>query len=210
MRKSVNRKNSIIVLAAILATVLTACGAPATAAVTTEDIQPVVEKAQEVVEEVVTEETVTEVTKAVEQVVEEVVAEPTPEPTPEPIVYEGIDYESTLPVEDWVETFVGIIDEPKAVIYNAETNKHIILEGGERVFLEEGDEFGIYNPEVVEGAFPYDSSTGPMKGVLSHAYGTHYFPIAFNEERFTRGYDFSFTFGDTKLSFFLIPPGSEF
>ena len=208
MRKSVNRKNSIIVLAAILATVLTACGAPATAAVTTEDIQPVVEKAQEVVEEVVTEETVTEVTKAVEQVVEEVVAEPTPEPTPEPIVYEGIDYESTLPVEDWVETFVGIIDEPKAVIYNAETNKHIILEGGEKVFLEEGDEFGIYNPKVIDGS-PYDISGGPTKGVV-HVYGYHYFPITFDEEIFTRGYDFSFTFGDTKLSFFLIPPGSEF
>lgn len=66
-------------LAIFMALSTVACGSAPTTAVTTEDIQPVVEKAQEVVEEVVeevvTEETVTEVTKAVEEVVAEETAE---------------------------------------------------------------------------------------------------------------------------------------
>lgn len=45
------------------------------------------------------------------------------EPTQEPVVYEGIDMESTLPGMEWIETFNGVIDEPKMVIFNDETNK---------------------------------------------------------------------------------------
>ena len=147
MKKSINRKHSIV-LAAILATVLTACGsAPATAA-TIEDIQPAVEIAQEVAQEVVTEEVVEEVTKAVEEVVEEVVAEPTPEPEPEKIVYEGIDYESDEEGAQWIESFVGIIDEPKVVIFSDITGKKQIVEEDEEVTFDvENDCIGVYLPD---------------------------------------------------------------
>ena len=167
MKKSINRKHSIV-LAAILATVLTACGAPATAAVTTEDIQPVVEKAQEVAQEVVTEE-----------VVEEVVAEPTPEPTPEPIIYEGIDYESTLSAVDWAGTFVGIIDEPKGIVYNEATNKHEIIENGKEVKLEQGDEFSVYLPNyesiVNEISVPRLSRTTNIGNIYIPTFDMEYF-----------------------------------
>lgn len=52
---------------------------------------------------------------------QEAVPEPTPEPTPEPILYEEIDMESTLPGIEWIATFEGIIEEPKIVIFNDET-----------------------------------------------------------------------------------------
>ena len=74
-------------------------------------------------------------------------AEPTPEPTPEQIVYEGIDMESTLPGKEWMLTFEGIINEPKAVLFNDTTNKKTIIEYGQKVFYEAGDIFAIYIPD---------------------------------------------------------------
>ncbi|MBR5798667.1 MAG: hypothetical protein IKY23_01260 [Lachnospiraceae bacterium] len=78
---------------------------------------------------------------------EEYTPEPTEEPTPEPIVYEGIDMESTLPAAEWTLSFVGVIDEPKFVIANDETNKKRIVEQGEEVKLEDGDMFILYEPK---------------------------------------------------------------
>lgn len=83
--------------------------------------------------------------------VKEVEAEPTPEPTPEPIpeateeptpepiVCEGIDMESTLPGKEWIATFKGIIEEPKIVIFNDETNKKVIVEDEQEVEFAKGD-----------------------------------------------------------------------
>ena len=65
----------------------------------------------------------------------------------EPVVYEGIDMESTLPGTEWAETFVGIIEEPKFVVFNDETNKKVIVENEQEVELEEGDTLGAFEPD---------------------------------------------------------------
>lgn len=101
----------------------------------------------------VTTETTTETVKTVkaEEVVAEPTpeptAEPTPEPTPEPVTYDGIDMESTLPGAEWIQTFQGIITEPKLVIFNDETNKKMIIEDGQEVEVEKGDVFVAYASE---------------------------------------------------------------
>ena len=86
---------------------------------------------------------------AVESTVE-ATSEPTVEVTPEPavkaIVYEGIDMESTLPGMEWIETFKGVIDEPKFVVYNDATNRKVIVENGGEVEIFEGDILAIYAP----------------------------------------------------------------
>lgn len=62
--------------------------------------------------------------------------------------YEGIDMESTLPGREWVQTtFPGVIDTPKIVIYNDETNRKTIVEEGEVVVYNESDTFAMYLPE---------------------------------------------------------------
>lgn len=71
----------------------------------------------------------------------------TPEPTPEVVVYEGIDMESTLPGKEWVHTFVGIIDEPKLVVFNDETNKKVIVEHQQEFEFEEGDTLAFFVPK---------------------------------------------------------------
>lgn len=75
--------------------------------------------------------------------------EPTAEPTPEPIVYEGIDMESTLPGAEWIGTFNGIIEEPKIIIFNDETNKKLIVENEEKVEFGEGDVLAVFAPADV-------------------------------------------------------------
>lgn len=74
--------------------------------------------------------------------------EPTPEPTPEPVIYEGVDMESTLPGLEWIKTLIGIIDEPKFIVFNDETNKKVIVENEQEVTLEEGDIFIVFLPEI--------------------------------------------------------------
>lgn len=78
----------------------------------------------------------------------EVKEEATPEAVevPETVVYEGIDMESTLPWEEWISTFEGIIEEPKYIVVNDETNKKVIVESRQSVEIEEGDFWGIYCP----------------------------------------------------------------
>ncbi len=80
---------------------------------------------------------------------EEPVTEATPEPTEEPSVgYEGIDMESDLPGEEWIETFVGIIDEPKIVVYSDITGRKEIVEQDAIVIINpDEDVIAIYLPE---------------------------------------------------------------
>ena len=79
------------------------------------------------------------------------VAEATAEPTPteEPsVVYEGIDMESDLPGEEWVETFVGIIEEPKIIVFSDETGRREIFEKDSVIkFNPDTDIIGLYFPE---------------------------------------------------------------
>ncbi len=119
--------------------VLTACGSfTETTANTTKNAE------EQKVEEATTEMEAEEVTETVAET-EEVVAE---EITP--VVYDGIDMESTLPGIEWIETFVGIIDEPKIVAFNDATNKKVIVEEGQTVEFEETDTMAVYIPDGVE------------------------------------------------------------
>ena len=130
-----NKLTLLAVLVMLMATLLTACGskaaAPSTEAETTkvetakaEEIEPAAPAEVEKVAEV--------------------------EPTAEPVVYEGIDMESTLPGVDWMDTFNGIIDEPKIVIFNDDTNKKMIVENGQEVEFTDADTLTIYLPIELE------------------------------------------------------------
>ena len=125
-------KRSICILFAMLlmANMLTACSSSSANA--EKETQQETQQAEVTKEEVVEEPT------------PEPTSEPTPEPTPEPISYEGIDMESTLPGIEWINTFEGIIDEPKLVVFNDETNKKLIVEKGDRVEISTGDIIGVY------------------------------------------------------------------
>ncbi len=90
---------------------------------------------------------------------EEPVAEETPEPTQEPaepadvpsVVYEGIDMNSDLPGMLWIETFVGIIDEPKIVVYSNETGRKEIVEYEQAVIINpDTDVIALYLPDGYE------------------------------------------------------------
>ena len=135
-------KNTLALLAVmvmLMATLLTACGSSKAADTSTKEDTTTVEvtKGAEPAETTEAEE-VAEVEPAVE--------EPTAEPTPEPVVYEGIDMESTLPGAEWIETFDGVIDEPKFVIFNDETNKKVIIENEQEAEISSTDTFAIYYP----------------------------------------------------------------
>lgn len=133
------QKNTIVLLAVmvmLMVTLLTACGSNKAAAPSNEVETTKVETAQ-------AEETEPAETIEVEEVAE---VEPTAEPTPEPVVYEGIDMESTLPGIEWILTFDGIIEEPKFVIFNDETNKKVILENGQEAEISSTDTFTMYYP----------------------------------------------------------------
>ena len=45
-----------------------------------------------------------------------------------------------------METFNGIIEEPKFVIFNDETNKKVILENGQEAEISSTDTFSMYYP----------------------------------------------------------------
>lgn len=74
--------------------------------------------------------------------------EATPEPTEKPtVVYEGIDMDSTLSGQEWLETFIGVIDEPKIVVFNDNTGKKVIVEQeGEVSFNPDEDAMAIFLP----------------------------------------------------------------
>ncbi len=137
-KKAFKRKRNILnvlaVLVMLMATLLTACSSSKT------DAAPANEETS-----------AAEADKEAEQVKEEAAepeptAEPTPEPTPEAVVYEGIDMESTLPGEEWIKTFDGIIDEPKLVVFNDDTNKKVIVENGQEVEFSRTDKLYVYVP----------------------------------------------------------------
>lgn len=127
----------LTVMVMLMATLLTACGSNQAAAPSTEAETTKVETAK------------AEETESVAPVETEKVVESTAEesaPTPETVVYEGIDMESTLSGEEWLQTFNGIIDEPKMVIFNDETNKKMIVENGQEVEFSDTDTFAIWGP----------------------------------------------------------------
>lgn len=77
------------------------------------------------------------------------------------VVYEGIDMESTLPGLEWIESFNGVIEEPKLVIFNDDTNKKIILENGQKIDFSEGDNLLIYVP-IGKSAYLREGQSDPL------------------------------------------------
>ena len=129
----------LVVTITLMAALLTACSKDQSAASTSEA------ETESTTEETVPAEN-TEGEGTTEAAEPEPTAEPTPEPTPEAVVYEGIDMQSTLPGEEWIKTFNGIINEPKLVVFNDETNKKVIVESGEKVEFSKTDTLAIYGP----------------------------------------------------------------
>lgn len=129
----------LVVTITLMAALLTACSKDQLAASTSEA------ETESTAEEAVPAEN-TEGEGTAEAAEPEPTAEPTPEPTPEAVVYEGIDMQSTLPGEEWIKTFNGIINEPKLVVFNDETNKKVIVENGEKVEFSKTDTLAIYGP----------------------------------------------------------------
>ena len=87
-----------------------------------------------------------EVTPAPAEVTPEPTEEPTPEPTENP--YPGIDFDSELPGLEWVESFTGIIEEPKFVVYSDITGRKEIIENDEIVFINpDEDIIAVFSPD---------------------------------------------------------------
>lgn len=162
MKKKTIKRNILSVLAVfimLMATLLTACSSG---------------QATEIpANEETTKAEVKEETPAVEQAEEVATPEPTEEPTPEPeptpeaVVYEGIDMESTLPGLEWIATFDGIIDEPKLVIFNDETNKKVIVENGQKVEFSDTDTLATYAPYGKEVSEDTDQNDSAIFGEIS-------------------------------------------
>lgn len=163
MKATDKRKNIFSVLAAavmLMAILLTACGSGQAAVASTEAEAAKVETAK--AEEA-------EPTAPVETKE----AEPTAEPTPEPVTYEGIDMKSTLPGKEWIQTFDGVINEVKFVVFNDETNKKMILENGQEVEFSDTDTFAIYYPQnkkVIEYALEEQPKVFKSNSSIEQAY----------------------------------------
>lgn len=133
-------------MALTLMTVFTGCGS---AQATGTDVE------QEAIETTDTKEEITEPGEVTEPEISEETVEPevTEEPAMEAVVYEGINMDSTLPGAEWVATFEGIIDEPKLVVFNDETNKKVILENDQEVDFSLTDKIVIYIPQGHNGGY---------------------------------------------------------
>ena len=74
-------------------------------------------------------------------------SKPTPEPTSEPTSAPTPDTESTLPGIEWIQTFDGVIDAPKLIVFNDSTNKKVILEELQEVEFYDDDTLAVYIPK---------------------------------------------------------------
>lgn len=98
-----------------------------------------------------------------------------PAPTQEPVVYEGIDMDSTLNGQDWLETFIGVIDEPKVVVFSDITGKKVIVEqDAEVTFNLDEDAMALFIPEGYADA---RVSTGIFTDSNKISIGTEYYKI---------------------------------
>lgn len=130
-------------------TVLTGCGSAQT---TGTDVEQETIETTDITD---TKEEMTESGEVTESEMSEETVEPevTEEPAMEAVVYEGINMDSALPGAEWVATFEGIIDEPKLVVFNDETNKKVILENEQEVDFSLTDKIAIYIPSGHKGGY---------------------------------------------------------
>lgn len=143
MRKANKRKNissTLVVLVMAIVFLLIACSSSEKTNTSTKGNREKVETHEQ---------EVTETVKQEETKVEEIATpEPTIEPTPELTPAPTLDMESTLPGIEWIQTFDGIIDEPKLVVFNDETNKKIIIEdSNQEVEFYDNDTLAVYIPK---------------------------------------------------------------
>lgn len=136
-------------MALTLMTVFTGCGS---AQATGTDVEQETIETTDITD---TKEEITEPGEITESEMSEETVEPevTEEPAMEAVVYEGINMDSTLPGAEWVATFEGIIDEPKLVVFNDETNKKVILENDQEVDFSLTDKIVIYIPQGHNGGY---------------------------------------------------------
>lgn len=145
------KRNNLIMAVAVMCIIANSAACGELKAVTPQEEATTVaqeEQQAEVITTSASEETTTEA--AVETVVEEI----TTEAAVNQVVYEGIDMNSTLPGSEWLETFNGVIEEPKFVVFNDTTNKKVIVEEGQKVEFESTDTLAIYSPsnrQIYEG-----------------------------------------------------------
>lgn len=136
-------------MALTIMTVLTGCGSAQT---TGTDVEQETIETTDITD---TKEEMTEPGEVTESEMSEETVEPevTEEPAMEAVVYEGINMDSTLPGAEWAATFEGIIDEPKLVVFNDETNKKVILENEQEVDFSLTDKIAIYIPSGHKGGY---------------------------------------------------------
>lgn len=158
MRKTKKRRNTMCELAVmgILVALLTACSSGETMESTsepTDDETSVTEVSEDVdlADAEVSEAEVAAKTEAADEAVTEAVGEEEvngEEETEEEVdEYAQIDMESTLPGVEWIQTFDGVIEDPKLIVFNDSTNKKIILEDFEEVEFYDDDTLAVYIPK---------------------------------------------------------------
>ena len=129
----------------LIAVLLTACGSEQKS--TSPEQEEVTNQQTDIEEDAEQPTTIEEVAKVEAESTPEPTAEPTPEPISEPTPVPTPDTESTLPGIEWIQTFDGIVDTPKLVVFNDSTNKKIILEDFEEVEFFDDDTLAVYIPK---------------------------------------------------------------
>ena len=136
--KNIKRRNNLILLAAmisLLSLLLVGCSSEATTKPVKSEPEAVVKEEAPKVEEATVAETI----------VEETVVE---EPTEDLYIPEGIDMESTLPGEEWIQSFIGKVAEPVVVIYDDNTGRKEVVQAGSEVIINpDKDTIATYWPE---------------------------------------------------------------
>ena len=151
-RKTNKRKHLVLllVLSMLIANILCACGSSNEVAATStkEETTAVKEETQPEVAEA------EEAAPAEEsEAVGETETEAEDIENPEPVEYEGIDLDSPLPTFEWAkESFPGVIDEYKLVVYNDETNYRVIVEDGQTIKFHKDDKLLSYCPNRLDTA----------------------------------------------------------
>lgn len=161
MRKTKKRRNTMCELAVMgmLVALLTACSSGETMESTYEPTDDEISVAEvskdaasvDLADNEVSEAEVAAKMKAADEVVTEAVGEEKvngEEETEEEVDgYAQIDMESNLPGVEWIQTFDGVIEEPKLIVFNDSTNKKIILEDFEEVEFYDDDTLAVYIPK---------------------------------------------------------------
>lgn len=148
--KKIKRRNNLILLAAMismLSLLLVGCSSEATTKPVKSEPEAVVKEEAPKVEEATVAETI----------VEETVVE---EPTEDLYIPEGIDMESTLPGEEWIQSFIGKVTEPVVVVYDDNTGRKEVVQAGSEVTVNpDEDNIAVYWNETGMGCTTHAIST---------------------------------------------------